>query len=63
MLLAAAIMEQEGDVLAREIMEQEGNVLAREIVEQQLEIGWPGLDQEVAAIRQEVGCPMSARSK
>ena len=45
LLLAAAIMEQEGDVLAREIMEQ------------QLEMGWPGLGQEVAAICQEVGLP------
>ena len=45
LLLAAAIMEQEGDVLAREIREQ------------QLEMGWPGLGQEVAAICQEVGLP------
>ena len=44
-------------LLAASILEQEDGVLARQVMEQQLEAGWPGLGQEVAAICQEVGIP------
>ena len=44
-------------LLAASILEQEDGVLARQVMEQQLEAGWPGLGQEVAAICQEVGLP------
>ena len=37
------------------IKEQEDGVLARQILDQQLEMKWPGLSQEVAALCQEVG--------
>ena len=44
-------------LLAAAILEQEETVLARQVMDQQLEAGWPGLGQEVAAICQEVGLP------
>ena len=42
-------------LLMMAIKEQEDGVLARQILDQQLEMKWPGLSQEVAAICQEVG--------
>jgi hypothetical protein len=39
------------------IKRQEDEVLAKEVLEQQLQMGWPGLAQEVEEICREVGLP------
>ena len=44
-------------LLVEAIRGQEGDVLCREIFEQQLEMGWPGLAQEVTKISKELGLP------